>query len=127
MTTFLVCAAPADTVEEVRARLAAEEEHGADVDAVVVLEDGRLVDDVSLFALATAPPSTAMGDLVADEPPVTVAPTATVREVAERLTEARRPSVLVCDGERVLGRILADDVLDALLPGRRHHFPRLLQ
>jgi len=48
--------------------------------------------------------------------------------VAEQLTASRRSSVLVTEDDRVLGRILADDVVDALLPGRvRRHFPRLLQ
>ena len=49
-------------------------------------------------------------------------------EVAEALVENRRTSVLVTDEEgRPLGRIGADDVVDALLPERgRLHFPRLL-
>jgi len=129
MTTFLVTAFPHESVEEVRARLAEQDEHGSDIDAVVVVDDeGRLIDDVGLFALATAPGTATMADLIQDEPPVTVAPDAEVREVAERLTQSRRSSVLVAEGDRVLGRILADDIVDALLPWRsRHHFPRLLQ
>jgi len=59
---------------------------------------------------------------------MTVSPDADIKEVAERLTASRRSSVLVTSDDRVLGRILADDVVDALLPGRvRRHFPRLLQ
>lgn len=129
MTTFLVTAAPGERVDEVRARLADADEHRSDIDAVVVIDDGgRLVDDVSLFAVATARADATMADLVQDGPPVTVTPRAEFKEVAERLTESRRSSVLVTEGDRVLGRILADDVVDALLPGRtRRHFPRLLQ
>ena len=129
MTTFLVTAGPGDLVDDVRARLAEADEHGADVDGVVVLDDElHLIDDVSLFALATAPGSATLGDLVAEDRPMTVAPTADIKEVAERLTASRRSSVLVTEDDRVLGRILADDVVDALLPGRaRRHFPRLLQ
>jgi Mg/Co/Ni transporter MgtE len=128
MTTFLVTASLGDVVSDVRARLADAEEHGNDIDAVVVLEDdGRLVDDVGLFSIAIATPDATMADLVHDEPPVTVAPDAEVREVAERLSESRRSSVLVTEAGRVLGRILADDIVDALLPGERRHFPRLLQ
>jgi len=127
MTTFLVTASLSEAVDEVRARLADADEHGADVDGVVVLDEGgRLVDDVSLFAMATAPGAAAIGSLVADEPPMTVRPDADIKEVAERLTASRRSSVLVTSGDRVLGRILADDVVDALLPGSRRHFPRLL-
>jgi CBS domain-containing protein len=127
MTTFLVTALPSDAVDDVRARLAEAEEHGADVDGVVVLDEAsRLVDDVSLFVLATAPGTATIGSLVAAEPPMTVAPDAGIKEVAEQLTKSRRSSVLVTSGDRVLGRILADDVVDALLPGSRRHFPRLL-
>jgi len=129
MTTFLVTAGIDDRVEAVRERLAGTEEHGTDVDGVVVLDEhGALVDDLSLFALATAPATATIGDLIAADPPMTVGPTADIKEVAERLTASRRSSVLVTEDDRVLGRILADDVVDALLPGRaRRHFPRLLQ
>jgi CBS domain-containing protein len=49
-------------------------------------------------------------------------------EVVERLIDNRRSSIVVVDGDgRPVGRILADDVVDALVPGRgRLHFPRLL-
>ena len=64
-----------------------------------------------------------------DAEPVTVGIHAEVDEVAERLIEARRMSVVVVDDEDIpVGRILADDVIDALMPERgRFHFPRLLQ
>lgn len=128
MTSFLVTAHLGDTVRQVRASLADAGEHGPDVDAVVVLdEQDRLVDDVGLLAIATAPETAHMEELVQEEPPVTVSPTAELKEVAEQLTAARRSSILVADDDRVLGRILADDIVDALLPGHRHHFPRLLQ
>ncbi len=60
---------------------------------------------------------------------MTVGIHARVGEVAERLIDARRMSVVVVDDDdRPVGRILADDVLDALMPERgRIHFPRLLQ
>jgi CBS domain-containing protein len=51
-----------------------------------------------------------------------------VDDVAERLVDARRMSVVVVEDGRPVGRILADDLLDALMPERgRIHFPRLLQ
>jgi CBS domain-containing protein len=59
----------------------------------------------------------------------TVTPDADVQEVAARLIDSRRSSVLVVDEEgRPLGRILADDIVDALTPDHgRLHFPRLLK
>ena len=60
---------------------------------------------------------------------MTVEPDASVSDVADQLVRTRRSSLLVVDEDgEPLGRILADDVLDALLPERgRLHFPRLLQ
>ena len=129
MTTFLVTAGPEETVKQVRKRLAKAHEHSLDVDAVVLLDaEGELIDDIPLFELVTAPGTTVVGDLANDAPPVTVTPTAEVKEVAERLTDSRRSSVLVCVDGKVLGRILADDIVDALLPERaRRHFQRFLQ
>ena len=129
MTTFLVTAVVEERVSDVRHRLAEAVDHGSDIDAVVVIDnEGRLVDDVSLFAVATADGDQQMAELIGDGPPLTVTPDAELREVAERLTESRRSSVLVLDEDRVLGRILADDVIDALRPERvRRRFPRMLQ
>jgi predicted transcriptional regulator len=57
-----------------------------------------------------------------------VEPHESIREVAAQFTESRRSSVLVVQHGRPIGRILADDVVDALLPERgRLHFPRFLQ
>ena len=48
--------------------------------------------------------------------------------MAGQLVEARRQSMVVVDDDGgPIGRILADDVLDALVPTKgRFHFPRLL-
>jgi CBS domain-containing protein len=125
MTTLLVLASPRETVADVRARLAAQVEHAVDLDAITVVDDdGRLVDDISLGELFVADPATVLGELVGPPWPVTVGPDADVREVAERLVESRRLSVVVLDAaERPLGRILADDILDAVLAGRHRWQP----
>ena len=59
---------------------------------------------------------------------MTVSPHDAAGEVAGQLVEARRHSMVVVDDDgRPLGRILADDVLDVLVPTKgRFHFPRLL-
>jgi Mg/Co/Ni transporter MgtE len=95
----------------------------------VVDADGRFVDDVVLFDLAVAEPNQTMRELIGDCAPVTVKPDAELGEVAAQLTEARRSSLVVTDDEgQPIGRILADDIVDALVPERgRFHFPRLLQ
>lgn len=129
MTTSLVIATPNEGVALVRDRLRAEREHAGDIDAVAVVDEGgRYLDDVSLFELAIAGPDQPISELIGECTPVTVMVSAEVAEVASQLIESRRSSVVVVDPDyHPVGRILADDIIDALLPERgRFHFPRLL-
>ncbi len=131
MTTRLVVAETGESATDVADRLAEVREHEVDIDAVAVVDrEGRLVGDLTLLDLLLAlrqNPDVRLGALIDDDDVVTVSPEATAREVATQLVEARRLSVLVVEDDRPIGRILADDVLDALLPTtRRFHFPRLL-
>jgi CBS domain-containing protein len=58
-------------------------------------------------------------DLTGTPWPVTVTTDVVLDEVVEAFVENRGSSVVVVDGDgRPLGRILADDVVDALLPDR---------
>jgi Mg/Co/Ni transporter MgtE len=132
MTTALVTAKSGDKVKKVTDRLSEAREHDVDLDAVAVVDsDGRLLGDVDvleiLFALR-ASSDTRMSAVLDEEEVVTVHPKTPVREVANQLVETRRHSLVVVDDDgRPIGRILADDVLDALVPTKgRFHFPRLL-
>ena len=130
MTTTVAVAPLDSTVEDVRRRLVELSEHRGDVDAVAVVDgEGRFLGDLTLFEVAVSPPATAVSDLLEERTPVTVRVDAPLPEVAAQLVEARQLSVVVVDDEdRPVGRILADDMVDALLPERgRFHFPRLLQ
>lgn len=130
MTTTLVLADTGDSVADVRDRLREARDHRADIDAVVVVDkNGLLVDDLSLFDLAVASDHERMVNLLGEVEPLTVSPGATVRQLADLFMASRRSSVVVVDEEnRPLGRILADDVVDALVPDRgRFRSPRLLQ
>ncbi|MCU1491256.1 MAG: putative magnesium transporter [Acidimicrobiaceae bacterium] len=129
MTTLLAVIDADETVASAEQRLVELAEHRGEIDAVVVVDaSGALVGDVPLFDLLIADHARRIGELCEDEAPVTAAPDTSLRDVAVALIESRRSSVLVLDGDRPVGRILADDVVDALLPERgRLHFPRLLQ
>ncbi len=119
MTTTLAKAVPAETVGQVRQHLLAMKEHRADIDSVAVLdEQGRLLADIPLFDLLAASDETLMSELLGDTTPVTIHPEAFLDEVVDRLTEARSSSVVVVDPDRrPMGRVLADDVIDALKEG----------
>jgi Mg/Co/Ni transporter MgtE len=132
MTTALVSAKSGEKVKKVADRLSEARSHDVDLDAVAVVDsDGRLVGDVTMLDVLLAlraDADTRMSALLEEEDVVTVAPHESANEVATRLIETRRLSmVVVGDDGRPLGRILADDVLDALVPTKgRFHFPRLL-
>jgi CBS domain-containing protein len=133
MTTVLARARTDHTVGEVERIVSTMREHRNEIDAVLILdEDGTLLADLSLFDLVAHPDDELISSVLIDEhhpEPLSVPPSATVGEVAEQLVRTRRSSLLVVsEAGEPLGRILADDVLDALLPERgRRHFPRLLQ
>lgn len=119
MTTALAKAQVEATVGQARLELSAQREHSADIDSLAVVDgSGRLVADLPLFELLVAADSTPLSDLVPDSNPVTLHPEAFLDEVVDRLTEARSSSVVVVDSEgHPIGRVLADDVIDALKDG----------
>jgi CBS domain-containing protein len=129
MTTVLALANPEETVEEVRKRLVKLAKHQTEIDSVAVLDtEGRVIGDVSAFDLLVNKASKPLAELIdPDDPPVTLRPDADLDTVATELVESRRSSLLVVDDDgKPLGRILSDDILDALVPGHgRLHFPRL--
>jgi CBS domain-containing protein/sporulation protein YlmC with PRC-barrel domain len=132
MTSTLVVAKSKDTISKVVRRIEKARGHDVDLDAVAVVnEDGHLVGDVTLLTILLAfqdSPETRISSLLGDEDVVTVKPDASANAVAGQLVEARRLSLVVVDDDGApIGRILADDVLDALVPTKgRFHFPKLL-
>jgi len=86
---------------------------------LVVDADGCLVDDVPMSELFTAEPDDRLRALVSEPWPVPVTADVPLDEVVEALVENRGSSVVVVDADgHPIGRILADDVVDALLPDR---------
>jgi CBS domain-containing protein len=120
MTTRLAHAHLGDTVDDVRERIRVQFDERADIDGVVLLDDtDRIVDDVAVVELLVADDGQEIGDLASPNPPITVTSSAPLTDVIDRLIASRRGSVVVVDDERrPVGRILADDVIDALVPER---------
>jgi len=128
MTTNLILVRPDQTVAEVRRILRTQADHQADVDAVIIVdEDGRVVHDLGLFELLVASSDDLAIDVAGPPTPEAVHPDATLDDVIEQFIDSRGSSLLVIDDEqRPVGRILADDLIDALVPDRgRVRFPRL--
>jgi Mg/Co/Ni transporter MgtE len=90
----------------------------------VVDADGRLVDDIATVELLGVDPQRPISDLLGPPWPVTVGPRASLDEVVETMTDNRGSSILVLDeADRPIGRILADDVIDALVQDHDHAWP----
>lgn len=117
MTTRIVTIPDSATVAEVRTKLRELAEHRADIDCVLVVDDdGQVVDDISMFELFTAEPDVAVSTIVGPPWPFTVPVEMRLAEVVDRVVESRGTSVIVVDDAgRPIGRILVDDVVDALV------------
>lgn len=130
MTTHLVRVDRTATVADVRILLREQRAESEDIDRVIVVDDdGVLVDDVGLLALLAAHDSTELAALIGESAPLTVRVDDTLGEVVEQLVDSRATSVVVVDEhDHPVGRILADDLIDALVPDRgRFRFPRILK
>lgn len=120
MTTNILLLDGEASVAEARRRLR-ERDDVHEIDGVLVVDsDGCLVDDVHMIELFTAEPDQRLRDLTRAPWPVTVTAGQHLEKVIEAFVENRGSSVVVVDdAERPIGRILADDVVDALLPPER--------
>jgi len=119
MTTNLVVLSLDDTIEHARRKALAHQENQDLQGLVVVDAERRLVDDLPLLDLLAAAPEDLVRDVIGPPTPGTVLPGADLEEVVEQLTANRGSSLLVVDLQgRPLGRILADDVVDALVESR---------
>jgi CBS-domain-containing membrane protein len=122
MTTRLLLAHCEDRVGDVQARISdADDRH--DLAAVVLVDDdNRVMDDLPVVDVLVADADRRLEDLAAEAPPITVPASTPFSEVVDRLIDTRHASVLVVDDDQhPIGRILADDVIDALVPTRGRH------
>lgn len=120
MTVRLVTAREHERVVDVARRLAETSDEHRDVDAIAIVDaEGRLIDDIPVVELLVAQTEARIGDLAAASTPIVVVPDSSLPEVVDRFIDSRRTSLLVVDATgRPVGRIVADDVIDALVPRR---------
>ncbi len=130
MTTVLFTFDADLTVADAR-RILESEEDIARLESILVLDsDGTLLDDILMIDLFMAGADDTLRSLIGSPWPVTVTVDASIEDVIESFIENRGSSIVVLDDqEKPIGRILADDVVDALLPqheSSRRPFARLL-
>jgi CBS domain-containing protein len=128
MNTALLMAHASQTVDDIIEQLNVIQAEVVNLDAVVITnEQNKFVYDLPLAELLLAKPSDKLEKLIKQPPVVTANSSDSIKQVAELLVESRRSSLVVLDDkQQPIGRILADDIVDALLPGSgRFHFPRL--
>ena len=83
--------------------------------AILVDADGVLVDDITALELLGEEGTRPLVELTGAPWPVTVQPDAPLRDVVDAMRDNMGASVVVVDADgRPLGRILADDLVDAL-------------
>jgi Mg/Co/Ni transporter MgtE len=87
-------------------------------DGVTVVDSkGKLLDHIQIIELIAAKPSQKLSDLVAAPFPTAVAIDTHLDEVIEEFSNNRGSSVIVVDEKgKPVGRILADDIIDAMVP-----------
>ncbi len=129
MTSILVEVQEDRPIHEVIEELRSLSDHRTDLDGVVVIDnDGHFQGDISVFdILVSLEQNHSIGSLLGESKQVFVGPLEGLEQIAERLIETRRSSVVVVKDSTAIGRILADDIIDAIVPTRqRGRFPRLL-
>ena len=128
MNTALFRADSSETVTQVQTRLLTSGIDLKEVESIVVETDGKFIYDLAVVDLLIANARAKISSLITPPETITVSPSAIIDEVATLLVESRRTSILVVDeNSKALGRIFADDIVDALLPDDGFfHFPRLL-
>ena len=116
MTTHLLLTHEEDTVGVALKMLIDNRERDISDGVVVVDARGRLVDHIQVIELVAAKSSALLSTLIGAPFPTAVNPDTPLKEVIEEFADNRGSSIIVVDEKRKpVGRILADDLVDALV------------
>ena len=121
MTTHMVIAHEGDTVAQALKMLV--ESRGRDISDGVLIVDakGKLMDHIQIIELVAAKPTAQLNTLVGPPYPTSVQIDSPLDEVIEEFSNNRGASIVVIDEKgKPVGRILADDLVDALRPEEQH-------
>ena len=119
MTTHILIVKGSDTVAAALALLVENRERESSDGVVVVDGKGKLLDHIQTVELIAANPESLVSELIARPYPTAVTSETPIDEVVEEFSNNRGSSIIVIDEKnKPIGRILADDLVDALSKNR---------
>jgi len=119
MTTHILIVKSSDTVATALKLLVENRERESSDGVVVVDGRGKLLDHIQTVELIGAEPSSLVSGLMAKPFPTAVMIDTPINEVVEEFSNNRGSSIIVIDEKnKPIGRILADDLVDALSQNR---------
>jgi CBS domain-containing protein/sporulation protein YlmC with PRC-barrel domain len=119
MTTHILIVKNTATVADALTLLVENRERESSDGVVVVDSKGRLLDHIQTVELIAASADSLVSDLMAKPFPTAVSIDTPIDEVIEEFSNNRGSSIIVIDEKnKPIGRILADDLVDALSQSR---------
>jgi CBS domain-containing protein len=117
MTTHMLIVKESDTVSDALKLLVEHRERDISDGVTVVDSKGKLLDHIQIIELIAAKPSEKLETLVKAPFPTAVGIDTPLEDVIEEFSNNRGSSVIVVDEKgKPVGRILADDIIDAMVP-----------
>lgn len=121
MTTHVLITHETDTVASALKLLVENKERDSSDGIVVVDAKGRLLDHIQTLELVAAKSTALLSTLIGPPFPTAVRPETPLKEVIEEFGNNRGSSIIVTDEkQKPVGRILADDLVDALAALNEH-------
>ena len=115
MTTHVLTAKESDSVAFALKQIVEHRDRDVSDGIVIVDEKGKLIDHIQIVELVSAKPSALLSTLVGPPYPTAVSIETRLPTVIEEFANNRGSSIIVVDEkEKPVGRILADDIIDAI-------------
>ena len=122
MTTHILVTRETDTVGDALALLVENRERDISDGVVVVDAKGKLLDHIQIIELVAAKSSAELSTLIGPPFPTAINSNTRLKDVIEEFANNRGSSIIVIDEKnKPVGRILADDLVDALTSDEENH------
>ena len=119
MTTHILIVKESETVGDALQLLVENRERESSDGVVVVDSRGKLLDHIQIVELIAADIKSLVSELIAKPYPTAVTSETPINDVVEEFSNNRGSSIIVIDAKnKPIGRILADDLVDALSKNR---------